>query len=262
MSAREPNTKMLRLRVDEMKIHPTAKRQMVVSKKDKMKGDMDLDGTGVFHVVRYRISAVLAYWLIDGYHRQQALTELDMGEWVVDVQFHMDVKTDARASALFRVLNTTSAVAPYDRFLNAVSEGIPLYVRTNDLVGDHGLSISRHSGDGSVRCVMALVGAYKKDSGESLSKALGVILAAWGDTSAGLESHIISGLSSVFAKYNSEVDESALTKKLAKYRGGAPNLLGAARSIADIQGGSVANGVHSAIVFLYNKGRRSGQLEA
>lgn len=77
---------------------------------------------------------------------------------------------------------------------------------------------------------------------------------------AALEGQVIRGLGIVAHTYNGEIDDAAFIKKLAKFNGGAPRIIGAAKAQREIKGGSVARNVAQIAVDTYNKGRRSGQL--
>lgn len=80
-----------------------------------------------------------------------------------------------------------------------------------------------------------------------------------GHTSAPV-AHIIRGLCIIARRYGDSLDEAALVKKLGKYPGGPGPLIGYATIQAKVKGGAIGRNLAVAVVDLYNKGRRSGQL--
>jgi hypothetical protein len=252
---------MLRVRAQELRIHQFAQRDILPSKQKKLIEELDLDALGVFHAVQYEINGELALWVIDGQHRLSALMAHGFGEWFVDVKVHLDITDDAHASALFLKLNDRSVVCPYDKFKNEVTAGDQVARGVRDLVVAHGIRVAKEPGDGKVRCVMSMKRVYGFDSGASLGRTLDTIIAAWGRTETAMDGKIIEGLGLLFKAYGNVIDHAALTKKLAKYPGGAPAVLGDARGLRTHRSGAVARCVAEIIIDVYNTGRRSGKLD-
>lgn len=249
------------VRADTLRIHPTAQRQLIPATVRKIRSKLDLDGIGTFHVVEYVINGVLALWVIDGQHRLAALLDEGLGEWMVTVEVHADVKDDARASALFLVLNTRASVHPFDKYRNELEKGEESAVAVKQIADKHKLRVERGSGDGALSCVSALKVTYERDNGPALDKTLSTITAAWGRSASSLEGKLIEGMGVVFGHYNGQIDQAAMVKKLAKYPGGASGLLGHAKGLKDVQKISLGRAVAEYVVMTYNKGRRVGALE-
>ena len=76
---------------------------------------------------------------------------------------------------------------------------------------------------------------YEKDEGATLARTIDTLLQAWGSTAAAVEGKLVEGLGLVFGRFNGEVDQAALVKKLAKYPGGAHGLLGNAKGLRDLR---------------------------
>lgn len=255
-----PRIETKKMAARDLRPHPIAQRRIVAAKLAKIIKDLDLDGIGVLHVVRYAVNGVTAWWVLDGQHRHAALLHHGFGEWEVDVQIHHDIKTDAAAARLFRILNDRSPMAPFDAFMIGLTEGLPVAVGANRVVADNGLRVARTSSDGSVSAVAALKAVYAKDDGRALDLTLGTLKEAWGAKAAALEGKLIEGLGLVYATHNGAVDRSALCKKLAKFAGGPSALLGASRNLQEIKKGNLPRSVAEVIIGVYNQGRRVGQL--
>lgn len=254
--------KMVKMRADELKIHPLAQREIVPSKLKSLAANLDLDAVGVVHAVQYSIRGKFGTWVVDGQHRIRALIERDCGEWEVDVKLHLDVTDDAGASALFLMLNDRSPVTPFDKFVNEVRAGAPDALGVESIAKKHGVKVARQSGDGKVTCVIALKQIFRIDDGETLDRTFGIDIAAWGTTASALEGRVLAGLATVVGKYNGALDHAALTKKLATYHGGAPALIGHARGLMEHRKTTLSRCVAEIIIGTYNKGRRSGKLDA
>lgn len=253
-------SKHLKIRADQLAIHPFAQRDIVPPQLKRLVDNLDLDAIGTVHAVEYEITGRgHKVWVVDGQHRIRALLEHGFGEWMVNVQIHTDVNDDARASELFLALNATRQPSPFDRFKNQVRANNDDAVAIQDIVRSKGFKVTRTTGDGNIVGISALHRSYKFDDGKALAKALGVMADAWGRRQ--FDAKIIEGIASVFAKYNGSIDEPVMTKKLAKYPGGAAGLIGDARGLMTFRKIGFARCVAERIIETYNSGKRGGKLE-
>jgi uncharacterized protein (DUF697 family) len=251
---------MLRIAARDLLVHPHAQRVIVPSNLKDLIDKMDLDSLGVFHAVEATIGGVHGIYLVDGQHRQNALLACELGDWIVDVKVHLSVTTDAGACALFLRLNSRAAVSPFDKFEKEVTAGFPAAMGVVRLMKPLSLILNRNGKDGSISCVTALKRVYGMDAGESLKRTLDTVLAAWGRTASAVEGVIIEGVGFVYGQYGAAVDSIALAKKLAKYPGGAPAMIGDARGLKNARKASVAHCLAEIVLQAYNVGRRSGRL--
>ncbi len=256
-----PSSKITRIRADQLQPHPLAQREVVPSRLKKLKENLDLDAIGVLHIVQYPIGGKNGYWIIDGQHRWRALMDHGLGEWEVEVKFHLDAKDDARASALFLRLNDRSPVEPFDKFLNELKAKDEDATGMNDIALTHGCKISRQSADGCIAGISHMRNAYRLDGGKSLDKAVSTIIAAWGKRASGLEGKTIQGMAMVYARFNGVIDQASLAQKLAKYSGGPAGLVGDARGLSDLKKSRLTNCIAERIIDTYNKGRSAGKLD-
>lgn len=253
-------TTIRRIRLDQLRPHPTAQRKLIPATIRKIRGRVNLAAVGTLHAVEYGIGGVVALWVVDGQHRLVALTAEGYGHLLVNVEVHEDVQDDASASALFIDLNARGAMPAFDLFRNERDAGYADAVGVTDIAASLHLRVDRANRDGVVTCVSTLKSLYRKDEGATLDKTLATAVAAWGRTSSAVEGKLLEGLGLVYATYNGQVDRAAMVGKLAKYPGGAYGLLGSARGLAAMRQASLGRCVGDLIVETYNKGRRNGAL--
>lgn len=261
MAIKPSKSKLVKVRADSLAIHPYAQRDLVPAKLKKLVADMDLDAIGVLHAVEYPIDRQTKIWVIDGQHRLRALIEHGFGEWMVEVKIHLDAVDNARASALFLKLNDRSPVSPFDKWENEIKGKVGDAINANAIVLKHGLAVSRQAGDGKLTCVAALKKLYRTDQGDALDRAIRAVIAAWGTKASALEGRLIEGVGTVYARYNGQIDEPAMVKKLAKYPGGASGLIGDARGMREYRRMTLSRCVAERVVETYNLGRRGGKLD-
>lgn len=249
--------KTLEIEVGKLRLHGQANRELQPTRVKKLEQTMDLDALGRFAIWRDGRNM----YVIDGQHRKVALESLGLAEWKVRCDVYEGMSFP-EACETFLKLNDGLAVRPYDKFDKAAKAGYEAEVETKATVERAGLRVSAQVGDGKVACVKAATEVWKLDQGAALERALTWITEAWGTSSASLEGQTLRGLGLVAARYNGELDDPALIKKLAKFAGGPGALQGRAKAQREIKGGTVARNVAEIVVDVYNKGRRSGQLPA
>jgi hypothetical protein len=171
-------------------------------------------------------------------------------------------------AALFRALNDRRAVKKIDDFRISVTAGVE---SSRDIVGivqAIGLTISDQMRDGHIVAVSALEHVYSggrvagpREGRLALEKALKTILSAWGNQSSGFNGEIIKGVGLVYLRYGRKIEQEVMSAKLAPCTGGAPGLLGKARSMREIRGRQLHHCVAAIVVDIYNKGRRANKLD-
>lgn len=254
-------TSVVKVRADSLAIHPYAQRAIIPATLKKRLAELDLDAIGVLHAVKYPINGEEKLWIIDGQHRVRALIDHGFGDWLVEVKVHDDIKDDAGACAMFLKLNNRATVAPFDTYENELKAGDSSAVGVKKICGRYGIEVSRGAGDARATCVSALKKLYKMDGGKTLDISLGTIVTAWGTKASALEGKLIEGMGLVFGRYNGTIDQAVLTKKLAKYAGGASGLVGDARGLMDFRRATLARCIAERVIETYNVGRRAGQLD-
>lgn len=261
MKARKLKSEIKEIPAEKLQLDPTVQREQTPARLKYMEENLDLDAIGVLTVSdRGRGN----YFILDGQHRWQALVNTGLGEWPVRCHVYSKLST-AEEAQLFRDLNNTKRRSAYDDFSKGVLAGDPECVAITRIVGDAGLKIGAQKSDGVIRAVAALSRTYRSANGHGeslLANVLAVAQSAWGNQADAFDGHIIAGLGRLLAKYNGDVDRDALAQKLAKIPGGPAGLIGRAQARREFEGGAVAANVMAVAVATYNKGRRSGALEA
>lgn len=196
------------------------------------------------------------YYIVDGRHRIEAARialSLDDSQLVECKVFTgLDEAGEAR---LFRELNNTKAVSPFDKFKTGVVAGEPVECDVNRIVLASNLRVSRDkSVEGSVAAVGTLVKVYKRAGGPTLGRSLRIIRDAFGD--AGLEAPVIDGIALVGQRFNGQVKDERLVKKLADMHGGVGGLMNKAGQLRRMTGNSVPECVAAATVDVYNRNAR------
>lgn len=244
-----------RLSVDE-----NVQRDLIPARVKALAAKLDLDALGIF-TVSERDDGQLV--VLDGQHRLAALVSHDMDEWEVTCHIYRGLE-EAQEAALFRRLNDTRAITPYDDFSKGLVEGDPEALAIDAICQKHGLSVTHYGGDGHVTCIRKLRQLYISNNGVAngaiLDDALSVVLDAWGVHYPAVEKSILGGTAIVLSAYGKEIDRGKLVEKLAKEKGGPSGLLGRARMLKEMRTASVERLVASVIVGTYNKGRSTGKL--
>ena len=223
-----------------------------------MTAKLDLDALGVIIVSR-RADDTLT--VLDGQHRIRALVDAGMGDWPVTCKV-FDGLTLAEEAGLFRRYNTTSKTNALEDLQKAIIEGEPEAVAIAKIAKRFGLRIALQSGPGVIACATALRKVYRHDKTgpAALSFALHVGTGAWGAHSDSVDSHLVQGLGDLYVRYGEDIDRAALTRKLAKHKGGARGVIGQAKTLADLEHLTVHRAVARVALGLYNRGRRDNQL--
>jgi hypothetical protein len=248
------------VRADRLTVVERVQRGLIPARAKALAGKLDLDALGIFTVSERNDGQLV---VLDGQHRLEALLIHDMGEWEVTCHIYRGL-SEAQEAALFRRLNDTRKITPFDDFDKGLVEGDPEALAINAICQKHGLQVTHYGADGHITCIQKLRQLYVSSnglpSGAILDDALGLVLEAWGVHYPAVEKSILGGVAIVLSAYGKEIDRGKLVEKLAKEKGGASGLLGRARMLREIRTTSVERLVASVIVGTYNKGRGSGKL--
>lgn len=248
------------VRADEIRIDEKVQRTEIKARTKAIAANLDLDGLGIVTLSERANGEKVC---LDGQHRVLALLFHDMGEWEVTCHVYKGL-TVAQEAALFRRLNDTRKITPFDDFSKGLVEGDEDCIAINEIVNRHGLAV-RHAGrDGAITCVSKLRQLYVSNNGvpngATLNDTLAVSIEAWGLRYPAVEKNILGGISIVLRTYGDEVDRPVLINKLSKLSGGPSGLLGKARMLKEVRDASVERLVASIVVQTYNRSRSAGKL--
>lgn len=207
-------------------------------------------------------------YVVDGQHRVELMRAVGWGDQNVHAELY-DGLTQKQEAELFLARNDRKAVRPFDKFRARITEGDPVACDIERIVTAHGLALSDQAANGHVVAVAALEHVYKgggiasqKEGVRALSDALRAAIKAWGDQPSSVSGKIIQSLGLVQLRYNGTIDQKAFVDKLAPFPGGAPGLLGKGKAMQEVRGRPLHHCIASIIVDVYNKGRRTGKLDA
>lgn len=205
-------------------------------------------GDGTFHVM-------------DGMHRRELAIAAGFSEKSLKCLVYKGLDRSDEA-AMFRHLNNKRNVNPIDKFRVRIIEGDPIAVDLNMLLIRNGWKLSTNKADGSFASVSSLEKVYVNAPGNPIGKIdhcrmmIEVITAAWGHDPHGARAEIVSGVGALINRYQGELDLAKLTSELGQSEGGPLVLVGRARSLRSIRGGTVSDAFAEILVNLVNKGRR------
>lgn len=251
--------------VADLCIDPDAQRKLSLTWVKAHVDEFDVDQLG-YIVVNVREDG--AMFTIDGQHRVELMRAVGWG----DQKIHAEVFTGltlAEEAELFNARNDRRAVRSFDRFRIAAVAGSPVECNIARIVQKRGMAISDQARDGNVAAVASLLKIYngaglrsQTEGAHALDRTLAALTQCFGKNASAFSAKIIEGMGMVQLRYNGAIDQKALVTKLATFKGGAAGLLGIARALADMNGRPVHHSVAATIVDQYNKGRRTGQLDA
>lgn len=241
-------------RADTLAFDERVQRAVNQARVRKIAKSLNVAAIGVITVSRRDDGSLT---VLDGQHRLLALLENGLGATVVTCHVHHGLGVAGEAE-LFLLLNNTQGVNPVDSYRIGLTAGDEECVAINKIVEAVDLRVAMQVGPGVISCVATMRTVYRKGGPNALAPALCVPLAAWGNEPTSVEGPIVAGLGEVFHRYGEEIDRAALVRKLSKFPGGAPALLGKAKGLHEYRK-SVTRGrcVASLILDLYNRGRRT-----
>ena len=175
--------------------------------------------------------------------------------------------TRAAEADLFIALNDMKAVSAISKFHAAVIAEYPAEVEMNSIVEANGWKISLSGEDGHLSAVSALdrlyrgaaIGNVKQGPHPELTaKVVQIITNAWEWDRKSVDSPVLLGVGQLFARFGNQVDEVKLLKEMRETRPGT--LIGKAKALRDVQGGTVPAAFAKVLVGMHNKKRRTNLL--
>lgn len=219
------------------------------------------------------------FFIIDGQHRVAAARQM-LGDdnQLIECEVLRGLSRSEEAVA-FKQRNDRLGMSAVDKFLSGLAGKEPQTVAIAGIVEQCGFKVDRQKRDGLIPAVGALVLVYTGFRGgkaaqsksiingsdravpDLLRSTLKLIRNAWGDSKDGVNGSVIEGVGRFLAARQRVVELPELASKLAQFPGGPLALIGKARGLANLQGGTVASNVAEVIVDTYNKSRRVGKIE-
>jgi hypothetical protein len=251
--------------ITDLNIDPEAQRKLNPGWVKAHVSGFDADLLG-YILVNKRANGKL--YVVDGQHRVELLRAVGWGDQNIHAEYREGL-TQAEEAEWFLGRNDRKAVQPFDKFRVRVTEGDPIACDIAKIVNAHGLVLSDQAASGHIIAVASLEQVYRgggiasqKEGARALSDALRAIIKAWGNQPSSVSGKVIQSVGMVQLRYNGAIDQKALADKLAPFPGGAPGLLGKGKAMQEVRGRPLHHCIASIIVDVYNKGRRTGKLDA
>lgn len=252
---RKHKTTRKRLRADSLTFDEQVNRAPLVAHVRKLRQALDLDALGVI-IVSQRADG--SHVILAGQHRILALIEEGMGEWEPECLIYHDL-TQAEEAGIARKNNTQKPNSAWDDYRLGIEQGDPECLAMEKIAERAGLRVALQTGQGLISCVAAMRTIFRTRAGTgpaALGFALSTAVAAWGSHTDSVDGHIVNGLGTLYLRYGEEIDRQAFIRKLSKYQGGAPGLLGQAKGLRAMRPGTIGSRVAIIALDIYNRGRR------
>jgi hypothetical protein len=240
--------------ISKMKVAPSVTQRMKLNRArvDRIATEFDPEQIGT-PTVAYDGEA---YWIIDGWHRIEALKTVGWGDQQIQCWTYEGL-TDEEMAEKFLKLNDTLTVDAFSLFRVAITAGRGAECDIDRIVRALGLRISREKGTGSIRSVGALRKVHARGDA-TLARSLKLIRDAWGDS--GFEAPVIDGIGLLCHRYNGELDFDFAVQKLGDTHGGVNGVLNRAEVLRRQTGNQKAQCVAAAAVEIINAGRGTKKL--
>lgn len=246
--------------LDSLTIDPRVQRKegVQVGRAQKMADAFDPNALGALTVSKRAAGQMI---LLDGAHRAEACRLAEYGQ-----PLHALVYTGLtlqQEAAMFALLNTFQAPSFVSRMLAKVVAGDPAATQIVETIKGHGWTIGFSDADGSFAALAAAERVYKNGVGslpagphpEVLDRAMGALTSAWRHDRESAHQMILLGLGQLFGRFGDAIDIASLANRLSQER---PNtLIGNARVLQSVQGGTTTAAMAKVIVGIYNKKRRT-----
>jgi len=239
-------------------LDPEYQRETINARVKHLVSNWRLEDVGAI-TVSIRTGDPKKAYIIDGQHRYRAAMELGLNDTKVLCHVYRGLSREEEARK-FLAANDSRAVTPFDKYRAGLISGDAIAIGTRNVAEENGWRITGASGDGQIACVGQLMKLYERNP-DLLKDTLKVVTETWGTKAGAVEAPILGGMAIILDRFNGELDRGALAKKLAK-SGGATTLLGDAKQYSEYTRSTVRRAVAEVALTIYNKGRRSGQLEA
>lgn len=259
---RAPDTTVwLRIEGLELEADRRAQRAYSAKRAAKIAQEFDPDYVGVIHVSERSDGR---RYIVDGQHRVGALRILGWLDQRVECKVYVGL-TLAQEAKLFVHLNNFVRVQPFDNFMVRITARDPDAVAIDEIVRAAGLIWALSSTrENSINCVTSLEKLYlgeafnlKARQPAVLKDTLALLGEAWGMGHDAFRGDVVSGLGAFLLRYGRAVDKEHLRRKLSATAGGPLGILGKARTLRTIEGGTLAISFSKSLIHLYNRGLRS-----
>lgn len=249
--------------LDQIVIDPRVQRVEGIDQRrvNKMAENFDPDALGLL-ILSERPDGTLA--CLDGMHRRAAALQAG---WKKPVDARMfSGLTVAQEAGLFLLYNDKKDPSAVSKFQARVLTGDEVAVDINDITRRLGWTVRIAAEPGSLAAVDALERVYRTGAGTLTDGAypavtertLSTITEAWGHDAIAVQNPILQGVAQLYGRYGNAVDTPKLVREMQDTQ---PRVLvGRAKTLKDVQGGTVPAALAKILVSLHNNRRRTNLL--
>lgn len=249
--------------VDSLTIDSRVQRREGVkaSRVATIAADFNPDALGSITVSRRKNGTLV---VLDGAHRCEAARIAEYASPLHALVY--DGLTLAQEAAMFNLLNTFQAPSFISRTLAKVVAGDPESTAIVHAIEGHGWKIGLNSDNGVFSALQAAERVYRNGVGtldvgehpELLEQTVAFITTTWHRDRESAHQMIVLGVGQLFGRLGEAVDVTKLSKVLAQER--PYNIIGHAKSMQALQGGTTPSALAKVLVGMHNKGRRTNLL--
>lgn len=241
----------------DLRAHPQVQRTLNLRWVNDLAVNLDPDKFGEISVAK--VVGETYYHVFDGQHRIEAARKAWGDEQRIPCAIYNHCPLERQAK-IFLGQNNRLPLKALDRWLQRVTANEEKVVAIEKVLDDHKLRTNKSRGVGVVQAVGALERVFDRYGRDSLSRTLDIIGKAWGRDPDAYDSLHLKGISFLVYKFNGEMADEELIRKLA--RGEGPmRMIGQARDYAAATGVSVERAMSEKLLAIYNKGRTTKRLE-
>lgn len=241
-----------------LRVHPQVQRDVSDRRVEDLAANLDPDKFGELSVVR--VPSVDFFYIFDGQHRYLAALKVWGQEQRLPCAIHENCPIEKQAQ-IFLGQNDRLPLKALDRWVQRKLAKEDKVLQIEKILECHKLRIDKSRSQGTVQSVAALEHTFDRHGGgQALDRTLKILVDAWDRDPDAYESMHIKGVAFLVGRFNGEMDDHDLSRKLA--RGVVPTqLIGQARSYAASVGVSVERAMSEKLLSIYNKGRTKNRLE-
>ena len=201
--------------------------------------------------------------VLDGMHRAEVCRSVGHDKVPAHVYTGLTVAQEAE---LFHLLNQTKQPSAISRFLARVTLGDQAAVEMSEILAAHGWRVGTAPEPGNLASVEAMERVYRSASGalpkgthpEILDQTITILTAAWEHDTTSVQGAMLEGVAQVLGRFGSQADVEKLVAEMSDTRPAV--LIGKAKALRDVQGGTVPGALAKILVNAHNKRRRTNLL--
>lgn len=239
--------------IRDLQVHPSIQRKFGLPHAKSIAAELDPEKFGEIAVNREG-GRLLVF---DGQHRLWAARSLWGDDEKVPCLIYDNLPVERLADVCLG-RNQSKAWTAIDRWrMHLVAKHEP-YCQAEGVLASHKMRTENSRTPGAVRAVDAVYHVVTKCGGPAtLNRVVGILHGAWGVDPDAYDGTFLRGLGMLAHRFDGQIVDAELTKKLAK-SGGPGRMLGQARDYSKAAGMSVTRAMAERILSIYQKGRRNG----